>query len=68
MDGHIQPEAHGLKHSEECECSVAYSKEYTAYRRFLAFVGFCTLILLALGVVTFVVWGNHYIDANLYAQ
>lgn len=42
------------------------NKEYTTWRRFLAWVGFITLIVLAVGIVAFIIWGNMYIAAAGY--
>lgn len=42
------------------------NKEYTPWRQFLAWVGFITLIILAVAVVAFIIWGNQYIAAAGY--
>lgn len=41
-------------------------KQYTPWRRFLAWVGFVHLILWVVLLIAFLVWANHFIDANLY--
>lgn len=45
---------------------MAKNKEYTPWRRFLAWVGFITLILAAIGIVAFLIWGNAYLAALGY--
>lgn len=42
-------------------------KQYTPWRRFLAWVGFISLIVYALAIVAALVWANHFIDTNLAA-
>lgn len=41
-------------------------KEYTPYRRFLAWVGFVTLLTVFPAIVTALVWANGFIDRDLH--
>lgn len=52
---------------EETKIEVDYGYAYTPWRRFLAWVGFITLIVLTLAVIGYLIWSNHLIDTNLYA-
>jgi hypothetical protein len=40
--------------------------EYTPIRKFYAWVGFITLIVLAVEAVRWVVWANHFINAVVH--
>ena len=41
-------------------------KEYTPWRRFLAWVGFITIITVVVGIVAFLVWAHQYLAAAGY--
>lgn len=39
------------------------NKEYTPWRRFLAWVGFITLIILFVALIAALIWAHQYIAA-----
>lgn len=54
-----------IEYDHYCEehCS---RKHVTPLRNFYAWVGFVTICMLVIGIIAFIVWGNHYIDINLH--
>lgn len=46
--------------------TVRSELEYTPIRRFYAWVGFTTLVLLSVGTVWFLIWANAFINAAVH--